>query len=132
MSGADPMRRKCKAKNRQGKQCGQQPIKGGVVCRYHGGSAPQVLKAARERLNDLVDPAINVLAKCVEPDKDGEVPIAGLAAARDILDRTGYKPVEKREDVTPESKDSKQLRGEFTLEQLREIHEELESRKVVH
>jgi hypothetical protein len=34
------------------------PIKGGTVCRFHGGSAPQVKRKAQERLEALVDGAI--------------------------------------------------------------------------
>ena len=121
----------CKATSKQsGKRCKKAAIKGGAVCRSHGGAAPQVQKAARERFNDLVDPAINRLQKIIEDDK---VPSASqVAAAKDILDRAGYKPVEQTQEIKPESQESEQLRGEYTLEQLRAIHKELESRKVVH
>jgi len=52
------------------------------------------MKAARERLNDLVDPAINILAKAVRDTEENPAIMSStvLAAARDILDRTGYKP----------------------------------------
>lgn len=47
-------------------------------------------KKARERFNDLVDPAINRLEKAINDD---DVPTASaIAAAKDILDRAGYKP----------------------------------------
>lgn len=32
-----------------GEQCRQRPIKGGTVCRFHGGSAPQTKAAAEQR-----------------------------------------------------------------------------------
>lgn len=42
---------KCSAKSKQtGKRCGQYAIPGGTVCRFHGGSAPQVKAKAAERL----------------------------------------------------------------------------------
>ena len=63
-TGADPMsrartreaaglhklrkgRRQCEASRRDGERCRAPAIKGGIVCRRHGGGAPQVLIAAR-------------------------------------------------------------------------------------
>jgi hypothetical protein len=41
---------KCTAKSKQtGKRCGQYPVPGAKVCRFHGGKAPQVEKAAEVR-----------------------------------------------------------------------------------
>lgn len=42
-------KRRCKAKNRSGNQCKNYAIKGALVCRNHGGSAPQVKEAAKKR-----------------------------------------------------------------------------------
>ena len=60
MSGPDPMRRAggdgphatllCGAMTRSGAPCRQAPIRGAARCRMHGGAAPQVLDAARERV----------------------------------------------------------------------------------
>lgn len=89
------MKRQCKAKAKStGRRCKSPPIHGAVVCRKHGGSAPQVKKKARERFNDLVDPAINILAKAmVEAEgRDDPVTTHAMAAAKDILDRAGHKP----------------------------------------
>ena len=112
----------CKAKSKQSKKrCRRKAITGGRVCVMHGGKAPQVKKAARERFNDLVDPAINRLEKVINDD---DVPTASaVTAAKDILDRAGYKPVERIEDVTEESEESKLLREVFTLEELKRIRE---------
>lgn len=42
---------KCSAKSKQsGKRCKLPAIPGGTVCRFHGGSAPQVRRKAAERL----------------------------------------------------------------------------------
>lgn len=41
---------RCTATSRTGKPCRQPAIPGGVVCRYHGGSAPQVVRTAAERV----------------------------------------------------------------------------------
>ena len=43
--------RRCSATNREGKPCGAWAIKGGGVCRVHGGSAPQVRRKANMRLD---------------------------------------------------------------------------------
>jgi hypothetical protein len=41
---------KCTAKSKQtGKRCGQYPVPGAKVCRFHGGKAPQVKQAAEIR-----------------------------------------------------------------------------------
>lgn len=84
---SDPLAQKCKARNRQGKRCGNWAIPGGTVCRFHGGKAPQVEKAALERLRELQHPAIAQLARIIED------PVAGdtdkLRAIENVLDRTG-------------------------------------------
>lgn len=60
----------------------------------HGAGAPQVRRAARERLDSLVLPAIKVLRSAVKKaakapgDKDKQV--LALKAAIAILDRTGF------------------------------------------
>lgn len=38
------------------KPCRRRAIQGGNVCRKHGGAAPQVIKKAMERLEDILDP----------------------------------------------------------------------------
>lgn len=43
------MSEKCAGTSRTGKRCGNWPVKGARVCRMHGGSAPQVRKAAQIR-----------------------------------------------------------------------------------
>lgn len=39
----------CSAKAKTGSRCKRSAIPGGKVCRYHGGAAPQVIKAAKVR-----------------------------------------------------------------------------------
>lgn len=82
----------CTAKSKTtGNQCKNAPIKGGTVCRIHGGGAPQVKAvAARRILEALVGPALVELRRLVrDPTVNDTVK---LGAVRDILDRTGYKP----------------------------------------
>ena len=47
--------RRCTAKTKRGR-CKRAAIQGGTVCHTHGGAAPQVQRAAAERLADLIDP----------------------------------------------------------------------------
>lgn len=60
----------------------------------HGGSAGQVQAAAKLRLAALVDPSIGVLAKLIRKSRADHL---SLGAAKDVLDRAGYKPSDKLE-----------------------------------
>jgi hypothetical protein len=71
-----------------GLTCKQPAIPGGKVCRYHGGSAPQVRNAAAARLAAAVDPAVTHLIKAID---NKEHPGVALRAAQDILDRNNMK-----------------------------------------
>jgi len=83
----------CTAKSKSsGNQCTKQAIPGGSVCYYHGGAAPQVKRSAALRLAALVDPAIGVLDRSMKKEAD---PRVALMAARDVLDRNGYKPPDR-------------------------------------
>ena len=88
--------RRCTAhSSRTGEKCRLPPIKGGTVCLVHGGSAPQVKNRALQRLTELVEPAIAELNR-IMCDAGGPNPDAvKLAAAKDILDRAGFKPTDK-------------------------------------
>jgi hypothetical protein len=76
----------CGKKTRAGTPCQKPPIAGATVCRLHGGAAPQVKRAAKLRLLELVDPAIATLAR-IMATSDNEA--LRLKAAQDILDRGG-------------------------------------------
>ena len=91
MPGSRDPARRCIAKaNRTGERCRAAAIKGGTVCRIHGGGAPQVKKAAKERLLELVEPALAELRKIVmNPKTDDSVKVRSIQI---ILDRTGYGP----------------------------------------
>lgn len=97
MAEPDPMASaRCTARSKQrGTQCKQPAIPGGKVCRFHGGSAPQVIRSARERIAAAADPAIDVLLKALKSRNER------LAAnvAQDILDRAGHGAKHKH-DVT--------------------------------
>jgi len=85
--------RRCTAHSSQtGGRCKKSAMLGQSVCRKHGGASPQAKKAARERLNALVDPAIASLKKVLERAINSEDYAAVVRAAISILDRTGYHP----------------------------------------
>jgi hypothetical protein len=91
----------CTAKRSNGTPCKNPAIRGGNVCRNHGGSAPQVRAKANERLLALVDPALATLARGVAK-REGIPGPTEIAAARDILDRAGFKPTDKTELTGPD------------------------------
>ena len=64
------------------------------MCYIHGGAAPQVRLAAKERLAILVDPAITRLEQLM---KQTEFPCTAYAAVKDVLDRAGLKPTDSFE-----------------------------------
>jgi len=62
---------------------------GQSVCRMHGGSSPQALAKAEERMRALVHPSISQLAELID---DGE-----FSAIRYVLDWAGFKAADKVE-----------------------------------
>jgi hypothetical protein len=86
-------RQRCTAHLSDGsRQCERWAINGSTVCATHGGQAPQVKKSARERLEALIDPAIDALRDVLQRGLDsGETPSA-VRAALGILDRCGFHP----------------------------------------
>jgi hypothetical protein len=88
----------CSANRSNGAKCKAPAITGARVCRVHGGSAPQVIAAARRRLLLLVDPALGVLAQAVRVRskvvaKHWEPSASEIAAAREILTRAGISAI---------------------------------------
>lgn len=84
---AEDLANRCTAKSRTTQErCRQPAILGGNVCRYHGGSSPQVQRSARARLAELVMPSINTLNYERE---NAESSADRQKAANSILDRAG-------------------------------------------
>jgi hypothetical protein len=85
--GPSPERR-CVAHRKNGDQCKNAAIKGATVCRYHGGAAKHVKRAARARLDNAADlMAKQLLGIALTADSEAVM----LAAVRDALDRAGLK-----------------------------------------
>lgn len=72
-----------------GKPCGANPRTGQFVCIKHGGNHPAQIKSAKQRLLELVDPALAALHRVLTGDADDAVKVRAAVA---ILDRTGFGP----------------------------------------
>src|SRR5512144_1418891 len=89
---------RCSARRKNGAVCRNYAIRGGSVCRMHGGGAPQVRRRAQERILA----ADGAAARLIEFMNDRRVPWPGrLTAARDFLDRAGLTPKTRVEVEVP-------------------------------
>jgi hypothetical protein len=80
---------RCIATRSNGEPCRAWPVRGTSVCKWHGGSAPQVKRKAQERLEFAADKAAQ---KLIEFMNSSKVPYpVRLQACRDLLDRAGLK-----------------------------------------
>ena len=70
--------------------CKKFAIRGGTVCRTHGGASPQVKRKAEDRLRDMVDPMINRLSQLALQTDDLQV---AAKCVIDALDRAGIGEV---------------------------------------
>ena len=77
---------KCRAHNRDGSPCGSHAMRGGAVCRMHGGAAGQTRRKAQERLEAASDRLARALLDIASSAESESV---RLAAIRDALDRVG-------------------------------------------
>jgi len=90
--------RKCTATNREGQPCRKFPMRGGRVCRAHGGAAPQtkakaaaMVELAELRLRNLAPKAVDVLERLLTAESEA----VALGAARDVTDRAVGKAKER-------------------------------------
>jgi hypothetical protein len=95
----DRHRVRCSRTKRDGEQCKNYAMAGTTVCRKHGGTAPQTQKRARERLIEMLDPAVAALYRII--DKADTSDADRLRAIAMVLDRTGMGA---RSEVTVEHK----------------------------
>jgi hypothetical protein len=85
--------RQCHGRSKRSQlRCKRAAILGGTVCSFHGGKSPQVVASARERIALMVDPALVALRRLIDTADSDSV---RLSAIKDILDRAGYKPVDR-------------------------------------
>lgn len=90
----DPNHRsRCVAHKKDGERCKKAAIKGGKVCRSHGGAAPQVQRSARERFNDSIDPMLNAMAQMAKEIAEGTISAEDRRFfMKFVADRTGFIP----------------------------------------
>jgi hypothetical protein len=97
-SRAEPINR-CTAHRRNGDQCRNSAIKGATVCRVHGGSAPQVQRAAAVRLLMAADSVAGELVRIALSKKAADG--VKVQAILGVLDRAGLSA---RQEITIEAK----------------------------
>lgn len=90
--------RRCNGKHGQ---CKNAPIRGGTVCRFHGGAQPATRAAANRRLLALAEPVIEVFEEIVEGWRAERCEACGrpsgdpshvIRVGKLVLDRTGFGP----------------------------------------
>jgi len=87
-----PKAQRCHARSKTtGQQCKQAVVPGATVCHYHGGAAPQVKEAARERLRAMIYPALAAWEELLEQK---EFPTVRFSTAREIVNHEFGKPGE--------------------------------------
>jgi hypothetical protein len=80
-------KRTCRAHLKSGKMCRQWPLNGSVVCKTHGGSAPQAKAAAAKRVErHFVEGKIGFLLKQQGIDMPKQHPLDGLL---EVVRRSG-------------------------------------------
>lgn len=108
----DPALR-CVAHKRNGDQCRQTAIRGGRVCKKHGGSAPQVIARARVRLQmQTMRMADELLGMALDTTLDYKRPDVRLAAIKEVLDRGGLG-VHEQIDLNVDPKPFEDLLGKI-------------------
>jgi hypothetical protein len=84
---AEPQRQ-CRAHKKTGEQCKNAAILGSTVCRYHGGAAEHVKRAARARIENATD---LVAKELISIALSGDSDATRVTAIKDLLDRGGLK-----------------------------------------
>jgi hypothetical protein len=98
---------RCVAHRKNAEQCLKAAIRGGNVCRFHGGAAGHVRRKARERLELAAD---EWPANCSAWPPVAESEAVKLNAIRDALDRSGLGA---KTEVSVEVKPWEQLMGDI-------------------
>ena len=80
-------------------RCGNPPVPGCKVCKFHGGAAPQVKAAGALRVMEgLVGSALVEMERLIQDSDVADNVKATMI--KDLLDRTGFKPAQTIEIVT--------------------------------
>lgn len=105
-AGKEPIQSstQCTARRKHTKvRCTNRPIRGGVVCRMHGGGAPQVKKKAAQRIMEAADNAAGLLVQFMEDPKN-DIKVR-TQIAQDLLNRAGFAGKQTISVETPKWED---------------------------
>ena len=111
---------KCTAHRQDGNPCTAYAIKGGSVCRVHGGSAPQVRAAALRRLLEAVDPAAGELIRIGLHAKQEAVRVQAI---KELFARAGFGEPDKVEI----SLAAAESRVDAEIARLSQVHDDIHS-----
>jgi hypothetical protein len=101
----------CSATNRRGERCELAKMPGATVCHFHGAKAPQVIRAAKERLIRGADYAIDCILDIIKVRppcptcQRVDDPKVQLRASQVLLDRAGLGPTSTIEIDDKNAKD---------------------------
>lgn len=88
----------CREVTSNGDPCRQYAVRGGNLCPKHGGALPNYRAMAMERLERNAPKAVKTVIEIMNEGEDGRT---RLAAARDVLDRTGVNsPKEMKLEIS--------------------------------
>jgi hypothetical protein len=85
-------RRRTARRQRDGKPCGRFAIRGGTVCRIHGGASPQAQRKAKQRMDFAKAIMLERAVRGVAPDP--RVPPADKRLAKAVAKQAG-KPIRR-------------------------------------
>lgn len=106
---------RCTAHKKTGERCKNFAILGATVCRFHGGSTPQVKKKAAERIAEAADDAAALLVRFMEDPKN-DVKVR-TQIAQDLLNRAGYSGKQSLDlTLQPSIFDEAVQSGEFLID----------------
>lgn len=114
----------CTAHSKQSKQqCRNGSIPGGSVCRFHGGATPHVKAAAETRVKEWLESRLPKGLKRYDRLINSKIESVALATVKDLLDRTGHKPVERQEVAAIFNEADVSKLDSLSDEELKNLHE---------
>jgi hypothetical protein len=91
---------KCTAHKKDGSPCGSWAIKGANVCRVHGGSAPQVLRKASQRIEEARDLALSGLVSDLsETQVDAKVKLDAVVKLTELHETMEGRVARREEQI---------------------------------
>ena len=104
-----PRPRQCTATaKRTGERCEVNAIRGGTVCWHHGGAAPQVEAAAKERLSDRLKVPLDLAVKDLQGkieagDVDSKTVLDAIVKLAGLIETLEGRVSSRTEVITPDA-----------------------------